>query len=148
MSRPLIHGWPLSKYIRFFGFDDYTLNCLNYNQLISGVWCTEAEHKDGYLNVVALESAYNVGDTFEIELARVGEDIVNEYSAIEENLIFYKVKCLVTGIIKGGSYMLSRGMSNALSLSELMTPTFTDKINGEKSVIYFSYEDEVFQDFF
>lgn len=135
------------KYVTFFAFDDYTLNCLNYNQLISGVWCTKAEHKDGYLNVVALEGSYNVGDTFEISLQR-------RYDKFDENgeLYLYEyvpftAKCLVTGVMKGGSYIFNNTMSNALSLSQFMTPTFTNKANGEKSVIYFSYEDELFQDF-
>ncbi|MGN0537800.1 MAG: FtsX-like permease family protein [Acutalibacteraceae bacterium] len=136
------------KYVTFFGFDNYTLNCLNYNQLISGVWCTKAKHQDGYLNVVALEGSYNVGDTFEMELSRKYYEYDDEGEVTSYGYEPFKIKCLVTGVIKGGGYILNGNtMSNDLSLSQFMKPTFTDKINGEKSVIYFSYEDELLQDF-
>ncbi len=135
------------KYVTFFGFDNYTLNCLNYNQLISGVWCTEAEHRDGYLNVVALEGAYDVGDTFELSLEKKVDKLDENGNIDDYDYTFFKIKCLVTGVMKGGSYILDDALSNNLSLSQFMIPTFTNKMQGEKSVIYFSYEDKLLQDF-
>lgn len=132
------------KYVSYIAFDNYTINCLNYGNLISGEWCTEAKHKDGYLNVVALDGSYNVGDTFELKFLKVEEET--------ESYIDYEgiyIPCIVTGILKNGSHIYNSHTSgNGISLSTLMPETFVETSKGEKSVIYFSYEDETVRELF
>lgn len=125
-----------SKHITYIGTDNKTSEKFNVGQLISGEWYTEAKHTDGCLNVVVVEGKYKVGDKFYLSIN------TNEVDS-DGFMIFKDIKCIVTGLLKKGSYMcIPNAMANNADAGDIMLPVYPDVKNGELSVLYFSYEDE------
>lgn len=120
-----------SRTVIYVGVDNKTSEKLNYGQLAEGEWYTKAKKTDGYLNVVAVKGAYEIGDKFNIHLQ-------NDENGID-------IKCIVTGLLEQGTNMLSpdiASISSEMNLNYFMRGAYTEKNEGVLSYIYFSYEDE------
>lgn len=110
-----------SKAVTYIGVDNKTSEKLNYGRLIQGEWYTKAPKTKDYVNVVAVEGNYEVGDKFNIVLENYDKDTSTN------------IKCIVTGLLEQGTNMLipdGGAIGTSMNLEGLMQGIYTEK-NGD-----------------
>lgn len=144
VSTKFVSVFSVIKYINYIGVDDRTARSLNYNQLKSGQWFTDAEHIDGKINAVVLEGYYNVGDDIKVSLPHI-KKVYEGTGATTYS--YYDITFHVTGVLRSGSNMFEPNLAGgAADLTSIVPEEYLNFAEGERAKLYFSTDDPQVQE--